>query len=67
MKPDTIFRDAVHHFLRRFDEVISDFEPALWWPLYVATQAQAHHVVMRAFAASLARSRLEASPERLGA
>ncbi|MCA9666338.1 MAG: NAD(P)H-binding protein [Myxococcales bacterium] len=47
--------------------VISDFEPALWWPLYVATQAQAHHVVMRAFAASLARSRLEASPERLGA
>jgi hypothetical protein len=27
MKQDTIFRDAVHHFLRRFDEVISDFEP----------------------------------------
>lgn len=27
MKQDTIFRDAVHHFLRRFDEVISEFEP----------------------------------------
>lgn len=27
MKQDPIFRDAAHHFLRRFDEVFSEFEP----------------------------------------
>ncbi|WP_170474860.1 hypothetical protein [Ruegeria arenilitoris] len=27
MKQDPIFRDAAHHFLRRFDRMISDFEP----------------------------------------
>ena len=27
MKQDPIFRDAAHHFLRRFDHIIADFEP----------------------------------------
>ncbi len=27
MRQDTIFRDAAHHFLRRFDEMISSVEP----------------------------------------
>jgi hypothetical protein len=27
MKQDPIFRDAAHHFLRRFDKVFSEFEP----------------------------------------
>ncbi|KIC46501.1 hypothetical protein RA28_01545 [Ruegeria sp. ANG-S4] len=27
MKQDPIFRDAAHHFLRRFDHMIADFEP----------------------------------------
>ncbi|KUJ76409.1 hypothetical protein AVO45_11460 [Ruegeria marisrubri] len=27
MKQDPIFRDAAHHFLRRFDQMIIDFEP----------------------------------------
>lgn len=27
MKQDPIFRDAAHHFLRRFDQMIADFEP----------------------------------------
>ena len=26
MKQDTIFRDAAHHFLRRFDKSFSEFE-----------------------------------------
>ena len=26
MREDTIFRDAVHHFLRRFDEMLISFE-----------------------------------------
>ncbi len=29
MRQDPIFRDAVHHFLRRFDEVLADVEPEL--------------------------------------
>jgi len=29
MKHDTIFRDAAHHFLRRFDDVISALEPVI--------------------------------------
>jgi len=29
MRQDPIFRDAVHHFLRRFDEVLSTVEPNL--------------------------------------
>jgi len=28
MKQDTIFRDAAHHFLRRFDQMLVVFEPA---------------------------------------
>ncbi len=28
MRQDTIFRDAAHHFLRRFDDVFCAFEPA---------------------------------------
>ncbi|MCA0870948.1 hypothetical protein LCL97_08935 [Seohaeicola saemankumensis] len=27
MKQDPIFRDAAHHFLRRFDQMIAEFEP----------------------------------------
>jgi hypothetical protein len=27
MRADTIFRDAVHHFLRKFDQTLADFEP----------------------------------------
>lgn len=27
MRTDPVFRDAVHHFLRRFDQVYADFEP----------------------------------------
>lgn len=27
MKQDNIFRDAAHHFLRRFDQMIAEFEP----------------------------------------
>ncbi|KAA9005318.1 hypothetical protein F3S47_18460 [Histidinibacterium aquaticum] len=27
MREDTIFRDAVHHFLRRFDQMLTAFEP----------------------------------------
>ena len=27
MKQDPIFRDAAHHFLRRFDKVFAEFEP----------------------------------------
>ena len=27
MKQDPIFRDAAHHFLRRFDRVFAEFEP----------------------------------------
>lgn len=27
MKQDPIFRDAAHHFLRRFDQMMADFEP----------------------------------------
>jgi hypothetical protein len=26
MKQDTIFRDAAHHFLRRFDQSFAEFE-----------------------------------------
>lgn len=33
MKKDPIFRDAAHHFLRRFDQMFSEFEP-------VATDAE---------------------------
>ena len=28
MRQDPVFRDAVHHFLRRFDEMLIGFEPA---------------------------------------
>ena len=28
MREDTIFRDAVHHFLRRFDQLLVSFEPS---------------------------------------
>lgn len=28
MKQDPIFRDAAHHFLRRFDQTMAEFEPA---------------------------------------
>ncbi len=27
MRKDPVFRDAVHHFLRRFDQIYADFEP----------------------------------------
>ncbi len=27
MRADTIFRDAVHHFLRKFDQTLAEFEP----------------------------------------
>jgi len=34
---------------------VHGFHPRLWWPVYVATQAQAHLLVMRAFARYLRR------------
>ena len=27
MKQDPIFRDAAHHFLRKFDAMLAEFEP----------------------------------------
>jgi hypothetical protein len=27
MREDTIFRDATHHFLRKFDQMLQSFEP----------------------------------------
>lgn len=34
---------------------VHDFSPRLWWPIYLATQAQLHLVVMHAFARHLRR------------